>query len=549
MTTFLKINWYFFHTAIVRKVNGLIYFARKLPVLGKHISPSLYREKDLKTVLSIIICVLSFIRRLLTSCLNLGIFSLLFTLLDNWIRNGKFVISFSATNQAQGGILFLLLVTVVWPAIYDLFDHLTTPDILTFVTHFQISYVQTIRNLSFFKVLSKILLYFLPLCLLALLTKTPALNLFLTYTIIRLFCFTAKEFLSRKIVMLDLKKRLKNTLILSLGLVVTGIFIMLYYFDYLTLPFTLVFNALLLPAIAYFSQQIFTFKQEQTYITQLIYASQADLNDRAELKKIKQNTDLVAGTAMQKELIYNGTKDFGKGSSMLNGLLFYRYQTTFKKGIRARVIFFAFILGAILTALVFSMIRGKLLFTIAEQDLLPVFPSLLFLMYFIGYGKKIVQICFLNCDKAMLYYPFYRESQTILSGFNERFKKVFMLNGILVLCIFTDIFIPCLIFGKNISPKFYLILILFLIALNFLFSFHELFVYYLLQPFTSDMTVVNPVYKIISGVFYVICWQSSRLHTKSFIFLVAVTAVSLIYVSIGYVVIKRYAPKTFRFKT
>lgn len=544
MTIFTNINWYFFQSRIVRRVNGLIYFAQKIPVLGKHIPNSLYRERDLKTVISVIVAMIGFLSKIGLPFLIVGGFSVAFSV----IRIGKIALSLN-TAQAQGSILLLLLVTVIWPNIYKLFYEVTDLEILDFVRYFQISYVKTIRNLSFFKALSTLFFYLLPLSLLALLSQTSILSLILTYLAIRLFFFTAKEFLSRKLETKSLKKAPKITLIISLSLAFTGLLTALYHFKLSELLFTLPIALLLLLATAFFSHQILHFKNEQRYINQLVFASRTAQDERAELKKIARNADFAAGTAMQKDLTYNGSKDFGKGSGMLNKLLFYRYQESLKKSIYIRLFFFAVVLILIIAAVLISLFNGKLLFRISENNLLPIFPSLLFLMYFIGFSKKIVQMCFMNCDKSMLYYPFYRKSQTILSGFNERFKKTFLLNGIIVLGIFADILIPCLIFGKNISPQFYLILILFLIALNFLFSFHELFVYYLLQPFTADMAVVNPVYKIISGIFYVICWQSSRIHIKGYIFLAAVTVISLLYVGIGYIVIKRYAPTTFRFKT
>nr|WP_313095616.1 hypothetical protein [Streptococcus parasuis] len=52
------------------------------------------------------------------------------------------------------------------------------------------------------------------------------------------------------------------------------------------------------------------------------------------------------------------------------------------------------------------------------------------------------------------------------------------------------------------SYSFKSALFLLLISLTALFSFHDLFIYYILQPFTKDMEVINPVYKFLSGALY-----------------------------------------------
>ena len=89
---------------------------------------------------------------------------------------------------------------------------------------------------------------------------------------------------------------------------------------------------------------------------------------------------------------------------------------------------------------------------------------------------------------------------------------------------------------------------LLLTSLTALFSFHELFIYYLLQPFTGDMRVVNPVYKFVSGVLYWISYINLRLHVSGFAYSIVVSMVLLLYVFVGYVLIIRFAPKTFKIK-
>lgn len=186
--------------------------------------------------------------------------------------------------------------------------------------------------------------------------------------------------------------------------------------------------------------------------------------------------------------------------------------------------------------------------SISEDGLLKQLPALFFWMYLISFGKKIVQICFVNCDVAMLYYPFYREPKTILSGFFERFKKTLMYNSLPIAGAMLNIVVMALLFGEGFHFGFYLVVIMLLIALNLLFSFHELFIYYLLQPFTSDMNAINPIYKIVSGIFYFLCYIQIQIKPSGYLYLAIISIIAILYVLAGLIVIQKIGPKTFRVK-
>ena len=96
--------------------------------------------------------------------------------------------------------------------------------------------------------------------------------------------------------------------------------------------------------------------------------------------------------------------------------------------------------------------------------------------------------------------------------------------------------------------KFFLILTFLLISLACLFSFHELFVYYLLQPFTSDLEVINPIYKGVSGALYWVAYLNLQSNESGLNYVILISVASLLYVLIGLIIISLVAPKTFRFK-
>ena len=98
------------------------------------------------------------------------------------------------------------------------------------------------------------------------------------------------------------------------------------------------------------------------------------------------------------------------------------------------------------------------------------------------------------------------------------------------------------------SYSFKSALFLLLISLTALFSFHDLFIYYILQPFTKDMEVINPVYKFLSGALYWVAYLNIKLDLGSHLYVLLISLAMIAYVSIGYWILLKKAPHTFRLK-
>lgn len=170
------------------------------------------------------------------------------------------------------------------------------------------------------------------------------------------------------------------------------------------------------------------------------------------------------------------------------------------------------------------------------------------IMYVASFGKQVVQMLFVNCDSSMLYYPFYRTKTNILKSFTYRFKQTFYYNSLIVIGMFLLFLILHMTHDFLLSSTFFDVLLSLLISLSLLFSFHELFIYYLLQPFTSDLSVKNPLCQIITGVFYGFSYMNMSINIQTSTYVVSISIISLLYVAIGFMVIYRVAPKTFRVK-
>ncbi|HFI0738726.1 TPA: hypothetical protein ACGO06_000933 [Streptococcus suis] len=140
--------------------------------------------------------------------------------------------------------------------------------------------------------------------------------------------------------------------------------------------------------------------------------------------------------------------------------------------------------------------------------------------------------------KTILHYFWYQEKYNLhrtVNGFFYYLRKLPLVGQSISESIF-----------KSYSFKSALFLLL--ISLTALFSFHDLFIYYILQPFTKDMEVINPVYKFLSGALYWVAYLNIKLDLGSHWYILLISLAMIAYVSIGYWILLKKAPQTFRLK-
>ena len=284
-------------------------------------------------------------------------------------------------------------------------------------------------------------------------------------------------------------------------------------------------------------------KQQTNHLDYLYYCMDQSLQmDKKIFEMTKGNEYTRQGLQMQDKLSTEKGKDLShlSGMTYLNALLFDRYKKILYKKVRNWVLSLVVILVA-LEALRYYL--GP--FELTDAILLRFLPFSFMIMYIASSGKVVAQMVFVNCDISMLHYPFYREAKTIIAGFNYRFWQICKLNLIFACSLFLTI----MVLGRfAFSMETILLTALLLISLTALFSFHDLFIYYILQPFTKNMEVVNPVYKFLSGALYWVAYLNIKLDLGSHLYILLISIAMITYVSIGYWILLKKAPQTFRLK-
>ncbi|MGU7915694.1 hypothetical protein ACS60K_07315 [Streptococcus suis] len=539
MKTILRYFWYQEKYNLYRTVNGFFYYLRKLPLVGQSIPESIFKSYSFKSSLFLILHVLSIPSRFLVKGL--------------WLALNFYFASFWMNILASEELTFWNILPGTWLLGFSLwlifvgytyrlgkgFEPFIAKSEREFMQNFGLSQSSFLQSQLFVEPIITSLSY-LPALLIFSSLSGNWLYLPLGLLTIPAGSFTGQAlnrwFFNRRI--LSRRNSWQSWVILGTGLAVIACLIL--FRNHLSLIFlltVLVCQVLLI----WFGYGYL--KQQTNHLDYLYYCMDQSLQmDKKIFELTKGNEYTRQGLQMQAKLSMETGKDLThlSGMTYLNALLFDRYKNVLYKKVRDWIL----AVGVILVAL--EAFRYYLEpFELTDAVLLRCLPFSFMIMYVASSGKVVAQMVFVNCDISMLHYPFYREAKTIIAGFNYRFWQTCKLNLIFA----SSLFLTIMVLGRfAFSMETILLTALLLISLTALFSFHDLFIYYILQPFTKDMDVSNPLYKFLSGALYWVAYLNTQLDLGSHTYILLVSLAMITYVSIGYWILLKKAPQTFRLK-
>ena len=200
---------------------------------------------------------------------------------------------------------------------------------------------------------------------------------------------------------------------------------------------------------------------------------------------------------------------------------------------------------------------GLLLLALHGEDTAQVFglvprclPYCVFFLYLIDntIGQRICKAMFYNCDLALLRYGWYREPGAILKNFFLRWRMICGVNLLLsgAVCLMFALLTLCA--GGRPPLGEYLLFHLALLSLGVFFATHSLALYYLFQPYTSDLEVKNPLFMFFSIAMYAVCYLAVQIKSTPTWFALLVFVVTVVYSLVMLTLVLRRAPTTFRVK-
>ncbi|HFI0092767.1 TPA: hypothetical protein ACGO21_001853 [Streptococcus suis] len=539
MKTILRYFWYREKYALHRSVNGFFYYLRKLPLVGKSIPESIFKSYSFKSGLFLVLHILSIPSRFLIKGFWLLFHFYHASFWMNILATGEPTFWNILPNTWLLGFMFWFLFVGLNYRLGKSLDPVISKADREFMQNFGLSQSTFLQSQLFIEPVLTTIYYLPALVIFCLMT-----NQWLVFPV-GLMTVLAGHLTGHALNRWFFEHRMltrRNSWHAWLWIAfVFVLYVLAIIFRHQLSLGMLVPILLVQPFLIWLSYGYL--KQQTNHLDYLQYCMDQSMQlDQKIFEMTKGNEYTRQGLQMQAKLNMETGKDLShlSGMTYLNALLFDRYKKVLYKKVRDWVLAVVVILVAL------EGIRYFLEpFTFTEDYLLQFLPLSFMIMYVASSGKVVAQMVFVNCDISMLHYPFYREAKTIIAGFNYRFLQTCKLNLIFA----TSLFLVILILWRfALSLETYLLTALLLLSLTALFSFHDLFIYYILQPFTKDMEVVNPVYKFLSGALYWVAYLNIKLELGSHLYILLISLTMIAYVSIGYWILLKKAPQTFRLK-
>lgn len=244
------------------------------------------------------------------------------------------------------------------------------------------------------------------------------------------------------------------------------------------------------------------------------------------------------------EALSVGGKSFEnkEGYEYINAIFFARHKSLIRQPLYRRLA----ILGAAgaVMLLIAILFPGQGAFI--TSNLGSLLPILIIVMAFFTVGENMCKAMFFHCDLKLLRQSFYR--QDAAKHFRIRLGKILGMNLLLGAMLSLVLTLAVVVAGGFQADGQLLHLWVSTLSLAVFFSVHHLFLYYIFQPYTTELNAKNPFFHIFSGLVSAVFIIALNLKPGPAVFSAIAAAVSLLYLAAAFVLVRRYAPRTFRVK-
>ena len=249
-----------------------------------------------------------------------------------------------------------------------------------------------------------------------------------------------------------------------------------------------------------------------------------------------KESDYAKQTAHSKQL------ESKEGFDYLNALFFARHHSIVTSPFYKRLAVIA-IVGAI-------VIAGVLLFKEQLADInigiKIILPILFMLMYFLTIGEKLCKAMFYHCDISLLRYSFYRNAAS--RHFRIRFYKILVQNTAISVLLGFMLTLALMLTGTNLLSMDIVYLWASILGLALFFSVHHLFLYYIFQPYTTELNIRNPFYYFITSFVSALSAIVIIMRPEPLGFTIFIVLLALVYAIAAHLLVQKRGHLTFTLK-
>jgi hypothetical protein len=234
------------------------------------------------------------------------------------------------------------------------------------------------------------------------------------------------------------------------------------------------------------------------------------------------------------------------GFSYLNAIFFDRHSNFFRKKLLKRCLIILAPLAAVAVLSVFNFFAPDLFD--ADFDPFRFAPFFFFLTYLTSMGSTVTAAVFSNCDIHMLHYSYYRTRETTAASFKSRFAAILRFNTILTAVMAFSALLIARILAGPLHTAHAAVFAALLLCMGLFFSFNDLFLYYVIQPYDTAGNSKSIVHKIINWVIYFLAFMSLNLRLNFIGYSIFMAVLTALYLAIGSVLLLKFAPGRFRLR-
>ena len=528
----------------VQQVNVLLYYVRKLPLVGEKIPYRLYGETDIKKAIGAIPVVFSVIGAFVGTFLY---FLLMIKLPANWIqgfweKEGIFV-------DQKAVMVYLFLIFSFLPGSF-LVSNLTEGAKKDYVLlHvMRIPAAQHYRSKMLLKGVKDTICFLVPLLWFGFGAESALFVVSLFFTryighagILQHYRHSEKK--GKKVFWKSLGKTfLMFGIILALGYGVAAAVPRLF-FDRYVMAEVVVFLSFTLVGMFCFSK-VWKYGGYTIFAKKMV--SLKDFLEQDDAVKEARAADVqIQDKDISKEELRSRKYEEKEGYDYLNAIFFERHKRIVSRAVKSRIIIILAVglIGAVALLFVGEQMKQK-----TFEAMTQMMPVMVFVMYLESTGGRICKAMFFNCDISLLKYGYYREADAILKNFKIRLRKLLMLDAVPAAIICGMILLWTLLCGEILAVWKVIPLMAGSLLLSAFFCLFHLFMYYITQPYTEEKTVKSPIFSVVNALVYFGCYLCLQIQTGSWLFTLGVLAVTIIFIPLSYFCVFRFAPKTFKIR-
>lgn len=528
----------------VQQVNVLLYYVRKLPLVGEKIPYRLYGEADIKKAIGAIPVVFSVIGAFVGTFLY---FLLTIKLPANWIqgfweKEGIFV-------DQKAVMVYLFLIFSFLPGSF-LVSNLTEGAKKDYVLlHvMRIPAAQHYRSKMVLKGVKDTICFLVPLLWFGFGAESALFVVSLFFTryighagILQHYRHSEKK--GKKVFWKSLGKTfLMFGIILALGYGVAAAVPRLF-FDRYVMAEVVVFLSFTLVGMFCFSK-VWKYGGYTIFAKKMV--SLKDFLEQDDAVKEARAADVqIQDKDISKEELRSRKYEEKEGYDYLNAIFFERHKRIVSRAVKSRIIIILAVglIGAVALLFVGEQMKQK-----TFEAMTQMMPVMVFVMYLESTGGRICKAMFFNCDISLLKYGYYREADAILKNFKIRLRKLLMLDAVPAAIICGMLLLWTLLCGEILAVWKVIPLMAGSLLLSAFFCLFHLFMYYITQPYTEEKTVKSPIFSVVNALVYFGCYLCLQIQTGSWLFTLGVLAVTIIFIPLSYFCVFRFAPKTFKIR-